>query len=263
MKEMLEGLPNLFCEDDHDSSIEELNNECCETKETEISSDVVKCSGTSENKSKRVKSRLVRQTFRINEVSGLPIQPQLSQHISRVHFPFLNKDITPDLLTTISHHLHFIPLNLVDIAFRDPVDNHPIILQLYPLNISEIYGTDKPQDPTDREIRLPFPTMYWISDPHVFDQVASLEQQGWINILQEKLLGCEESLAIMKIAHEQYSKDRLNLLSYEDKVFVENKGWYVWLFLFLVSCLLISTFYFTGFELLGKLVLLESATFVK
>jgi hypothetical protein len=230
MKEMLEELPSLFHEDSCASGVTGLPNVWCEnkeTKETENSSVAVKDLGYTEKKSKRVKSRLVRQTFRINEVSGLPIQPQLSQHISRVHFPFLKKEITTDLLTTISYHLHFIPLNLVDIAFRDPVDNHPVILQLYPLNISEIYGNDKPQDPSDREIRLPFPTMYWISDPHVFDQVASLEQQGCINILQEKLLGSEEYMTIMKNAHEQYSQDRLSLLSPEDKAFVEDKGWYV------------------------------------
>ena len=99
------------------------------------------------------------------------------------------------------------------------------MIQLYPLNCNNLGGKYTSKE----EILLPFPTMMWICCRKLHAEISKLEDYGWINIFQTKLLdGSEQSnqwLESMRDAHLSYSRERWNLLLDNDKDYVVQKDW--------------------------------------
>lgn len=54
----------------------------------------------------------------------------------------------------------------------------------------------------------PFPTLYWLTCPHKVKAVSQLEDEGWAETLQEKLLQDDELLVRYNIAQENYKQLR-------------------------------------------------------
>ncbi len=58
----------------------------------------------------------------------------------------------------------------------------------------------------------PFPTLYWLSCPHLVREVAALEAVGWIGRLERRLTEDVELRARLDVAHDGYVAERLRLL---------------------------------------------------
>lgn len=181
------------------------------------------------NGSKRTKSRLIKKPLKAHSTKKKGAEGKIEEinfaDIERIVFRHLLQPLSHEKILVVSRQVGFIPTNLVNIAYTDPETDNPIILQLYPLTYSELYGWDKPTEKDRVQFRSPFPTTFWISCPITHAKVAQLEQEGWIPIINEKLFESEDDLATMKRAHELYQEERWNLLSTEDKEFVEQVTW--------------------------------------
>ena len=145
--------------------------------------------------------------------------------LNKSQFHYLKKGFDTSIILSIAKQLGYIPITLVDVAYYHETDHRPIVLQLYPLNYTEMSIDRKSKTGEKERVKLPFPTLFWLSCPEAFSKIAKLEHDGWIPILQEKLLKDEEALLLMKGAHEEYAKERWDLLSEEDKAFVEGQSW--------------------------------------
>jgi hypothetical protein len=56
-------------------------------------------------------------------------------------------------------------------------------------------------------------------------KISRIEESGWIQTLQQRLLSSEEYLQQMVRAHEQYAEERWSTLSPEDIELMEISGW--------------------------------------
>ena len=63
----------------------------------------------------------------------------------------------------------------------------------------------------------PFPTIYWLADPHVSKALSELERQGYVRTFQTKLESNTEQAKEWLDCHEQYALERWNLLSEKDR----------------------------------------------
>jgi hypothetical protein len=148
-------------------------------------------------------------------------------------FPYLKKEkaITIEELKYITRTLGFLPVNLVQVAFAyqketepargtdEPIstaDTSAAILQLYPLN-TEVHKK--------KSVITPFPTMYWCFCPDIHAKVSILEEEGYVLILQDRLLSDPVLIETMHNAHQAYAKERWNMLSELDKEYVTQHGW--------------------------------------
>jgi hypothetical protein len=179
-------------------------------------------SNAEKTKKRKLKSKIVRK--RKNPAHKNSCDLTVSD-IESFLFPYLRTELSAEVKLSLSNQMGFVPLTLVDIAYSDPADSHAIVIKLYPLNNSLLFGEEKPENFEDRQLKLPFPTLYWLACPVTFSKIAQLEHDGWVPILNQRLLESEEALAIMKRAHELYAQERWDLVSPEDKEYVEAKGW--------------------------------------
>lgn len=133
----------------------------------------------------------------------------------------------------VIRQLGYLPYNLVEVAAQSSTSSsgsvtgvieNPLVLKLYPLNTNDLDGryaksVGKP---------LPFPTMMWMSCRVLYAQISVLEDAGWIQVFQKRLLNSPESpewLQIMDNAHRQYAAERWSLISPEDMELVMENNW--------------------------------------
>eukprot|EP01038_Epipyxis_sp_PR26KG_P004515 gene4515-6379_t len=128
--------------------------------------------------------------------------------------------------------LGYVPYNLVEVsAFLTDTkfnanSNRPLVAKLYPLNVNALgsnYSTANGRP-------LPFPTMFWITCPILHYFISTLEDAGWVQKFQARLLEDspqgEEWRRVMTSAHESYAIERWNQLTDEDRTIVlTTKGW--------------------------------------
>jgi len=62
----------------------------------------------------------------------------------------------------------------------------------------------------------PFPTLYWLSCPHLGLRVDRLESAGWVGRLEERLAADAALAARLAAAREEYVRTRLVLLSADE-----------------------------------------------
>ena len=118
----------------------------------------------------------------------------------------------------VCRDLGFVPQNLCDVGAHDASNGHPLIARLYPLNRNELKGRYSKES-------LPFPTMMWMTSPVLKARISKIEVDGYIEIIQQRLADSPEALESMNRAHKAYAKERWGLLSEEDRVVVEGRGW--------------------------------------
>lgn len=100
----------------------------------------------------------------------------------------------------------------------------PIAIRSYPLlvqmvknqsasnNFPESMGTGH----HDNCSVTPFPTVYWLSCPHVSKAISELERLGYMRSFQSRLEDNPELTALWHECHEEYALERWNLLSKQD-----------------------------------------------
>lgn len=79
----------------------------------------------------------------------------------------------------------------------------------------------------DGSIVEPFPTIYWLTNPKLRILISKLEDMAEYSVraMQQKLKSDKEALAKMKVAHENYGKERWALLTEEDQNEVSRRRW--------------------------------------
>jgi hypothetical protein len=65
-------------------------------------------------------------------------------------------------------------------------------------------------------IITPFPTLYWLTCPHVSRAISELEREGYARIFRERLEQ-EEKMKMWRACHDQYASERWKSLSEEDQ----------------------------------------------
>jgi hypothetical protein len=70
----------------------------------------------------------------------------------------------------------------------------------------------------------PFPTLFWLTCPHLTGEVGRLEADGWIDRLERRMAEDGGLRAAMERAHERYIENRSALLSGEDLQPVDSGG---------------------------------------
>ena len=73
----------------------------------------------------------------------------------------------------------------------------------------------------------PMPTIFWLTCPFLAEEVAKLESAGAVK-RYEKMLSQDEKLAqAYARAHEEYRRERLSLLSEEQRAWIKERGYTV------------------------------------
>ena len=63
----------------------------------------------------------------------------------------------------------------------------------------------------------PFPTLFWLTCPHLLREVSRLEADGWVGQLEARMAGDAKLAGEMADAHERYVALRESLLSPETR----------------------------------------------
>lgn len=150
----------------------------------------------------------------------------LISELTLEEFPRRGDDLALSQVRAVTRQLGYKPLNIISVAACDAQlgADHPQVALLYPLNFNNNGGRYK-EDDTDLK---PFPTIYWMTCPKLRSRISKLETLGYIEKFQEKLVSGENSaewLEMMRDSNRRYSECRWELLSEEDKVYIEEKGW--------------------------------------
>ena len=70
----------------------------------------------------------------------------------------------------------------------------------------------------------PFPTLFWLTCPHLVKRVDRLEADGWIGRLERRLAEDEALRADMEEAHDRYVEKRSALLSKDNRQMLGTRG---------------------------------------
>ena len=131
------------------------------------------------------------------------------------NLPYKRADIATEDARSITSQLGYMPYNIIDVAARND-SGRPIVALLYGLTRGQTAAT-MPTKPLK-----PFPTIYWLTCTNLNNDISTLEYNGWIMKLQDRLNSDPAHIAAMQRAHEQYSEERRSNLSPEDLTFLEN-----------------------------------------
>ena len=70
----------------------------------------------------------------------------------------------------------------------------------------------------------PFPTTFWLTCPFLAEEIDHLEEVGWIKRMETLLREDTRLNARLQRAHRAYIEERMNLLSVEDRRFLDDSG---------------------------------------
>ena len=70
----------------------------------------------------------------------------------------------------------------------------------------------------------PFPTLYWLTCPHLRRAVSALESAGWVARLEDEVRRDDELCAELERAHRVYIELRAARLSAEDRATLAERG---------------------------------------
>jgi hypothetical protein len=68
----------------------------------------------------------------------------------------------------------------------------------------------------------PFPTTFWLTCPFLAEEIDHLEEGGWIKKMETLLREDTKLNAQLQRAHRAYIEERMNLLSVEDRRFLDD-----------------------------------------
>lgn len=70
----------------------------------------------------------------------------------------------------------------------------------------------------------PFPTIFWLTCPFLAEEIARMEEAGWIKKMETLLKEDTMLNARLQQAHRAYIEERMGLLSVEDRRFLADSG---------------------------------------
>jgi len=126
--------------------------------------------------------------------SSLSLSPQFE-----VDFPTFASEEDKEI---ILDQLGYIPTNLVSVAARRGTGS-PLALKTYSLN-----GGASRRKAKALGDMTPFPSLYWLCCPIVGKAVADLERQGYVGILEQRLMAEPGTLDNFIKSHEGYALER-------------------------------------------------------
>ncbi|KAJ1450570.1 hypothetical protein M885DRAFT_571132, partial [Pelagophyceae sp. CCMP2097] len=92
------------------------------------------------------------------------------------------------------------------------LDGTPGVIATYPLK-------------RERDLRIPFPTAFWLTNPILAAAVARLESGGGVAAARIAVNADDATMAALREAHERYKRRRWALLTPEDRDIVFANGW--------------------------------------
>ena len=174
-----------------------------------------------------VENRSKRHTKRQHDIIQVNLKNKVAPTLDR--YKHRRSHLKLDIINNVAGQLGYHPFNIVDVVLdsNEEVhgsDDHPLVAILYPLNHNEevkgrYSGDDGPK---------PFPTTLWITCPDLHTRISKLEDLGFINKFQQKLLNDSDSaimLEQMHRAHAGYANFRWDLLARDDEALVISSGW--------------------------------------
>lgn len=99
----------------------------------------------------------------------------------------------------------------------------PIAIQSYPLLVQIHNKNNKSEEEKSNERSnehynyTPFPTMYWLTDPHVSRAISEIERNGYVRKFQSRLENDASLARDWWHCHEDYAAERWKLLSKSDR----------------------------------------------
>ena len=99
----------------------------------------------------------------------------------------------------------------------------PIAIQSYPLLVQILNKNRKDEEEKSNERSnqhynyTPFPTMYWLTDPHVSRAISEIERNGYVRKFQARLENDASLARDWFQCHEDYAAERWKLLSKSDR----------------------------------------------
>jgi len=70
----------------------------------------------------------------------------------------------------------------------------------------------------------PFPTLFWLTCPHLTREIDRLEADGWIGRLERRMAEDERLRAGVERAHTRYIEDRSAMLTDDERRTIESRG---------------------------------------
>ncbi|AEX86372.1 hypothetical protein Marpi_1996 [Marinitoga piezophila KA3] len=107
-------------------------------------------------------------------------------------------------LNIIEKQINRKPHKVIDIPKRCSY-GYPIVIKSYPVKDNE-----------------PFPTLYWLTCPHLIKAVGKLESLGKIKKWEEELKNNEELLNSYLNAHKEEQEERLKILDNSTEEWIKN-----------------------------------------
>lgn len=89
--------------------------------------------------------------------------------------------------------------------------SRPIAIRSYPLLVQIVNKEEKKLN------RTPFPTMYWLTCPHVSRAISEIERNGYVRKFQSRLEDDASLATEWWQCHEDYASERWELLSETDR----------------------------------------------
>lgn len=120
------------------------------------------------------------------------------------------------------------------------IKSYPLVMQLANNNINnsndnnhehQASNSDE-EEPKEVDINsrytncssiTPFPTMYWLTCPHISKAISELERNGYVKIFEERIMNDNELTNIWYNVHEEYASERWNLLTINDQEYLSKK----------------------------------------
>jgi hypothetical protein len=72
---------------------------------------------------------------------------------------------------------------------------------------------------------LPNPTIFWLVDPQLKQEISRLEETGLIAKIERQLKQDPEKMVLLKEQHRRYRDFRWSPLTNEHREYARSKGW--------------------------------------
>ncbi|KAL7499864.1 hypothetical protein ACHAWT_007884 [Skeletonema menzelii] len=142
--------------------------------------------------------------------------------------PSPSRKLTSEEEVALLDQLGYVPPNICTVSARSGISadaiktnaaidtsskgiGRPIAIQSYPL-LAQIVNKEQ-----DKYNKTPFPTLYWLTCPHVSKAISEIERNGYVRKFQARL---EDDASLAKKwwqCHEEYATERWGLLSESDR----------------------------------------------
>jgi len=70
----------------------------------------------------------------------------------------------------------------------------------------------------------PFPTLYWLCSKDLSKAIGSIETQGWVKEVEQKIATDEQLRSQYLVNQQQYVDKRLQQMTVEDRAIIEQRG---------------------------------------